>query len=199
MSDPAEAVGQALAGNLRAARQERGWRLEDLASRSGVSRGMLQQIETGHTNPSIATLARICSALNIPIGRLVEPPAEVGYITTASEAEIRTAGRASQARLLINDGEAPFIELWDFLITEGDEVRSVAHPPGTRELLHVHEGVLDVEVGGAGFHLEPGDALRMRGDRPHAYRNPGPAPARLTMTVIYAGSQDRRYAPATGS
>lgn len=198
MEDPAEAVGQALAGNLRAARRERGWRLEDLAARSGVSRGMLQQIETGHTNPSVATLARICSALSIPIGRLVEPPAEIGYIATAGDAELRTAGRASQARLLINDGQAPFIELWDFLIAAGDEIRSAAHPPATRELLHVHQGELDVEVGGAAFHLEPGDALRMRGDRPHAYRNSGPVTVRLTMTVIYAGSQDPRYAPLTG-
>ena len=53
-------------------------------------------------------------------------------------------------------------------------------------------------MGGAAFHFEPGDALRMRGDRPHAYRNPGPAAARLIMTVIYAGSQDPRYASATG-
>jgi transcriptional regulator with XRE-family HTH domain len=197
VDDPAEAVGQALAGNLRAARRERGWRLEDLASRSGVSRAMLQQIETGHTNPSIATLARICSALSIPIGQLVEPPAETGYIATLAEAEVRTAGRASQARLLINDGQAPFIELWDFLIAADDEIRSSAHPPGTREVLQVHQGTLDVEVGGAAFRLQPGDALRMRGDRPHAYRNPGPEAVRLTMTVIYAGTQDRRYASAT--
>jgi transcriptional regulator with XRE-family HTH domain len=147
VDDPAEAVGQALAGNLRAARRERGWRLEDLASRSGVSRGMLQQIETGHTNPSIATLARICSALSIPIGRLVEPPAETGYKTTLAEAEVRTAGRASQARLLINDGRAPFIELWDFLIAADDEIRSAAparHPGGPPG----PPGTLDVEVGG---------------------------------------------------
>jgi transcriptional regulator with XRE-family HTH domain len=196
VGDPAEVVGQALAGNLRAARRERGWRLEDLASRSGVSRGMLQQIETGHTNPSVATLARICSALSIPIGRLVEPPAEIGNLATLHGAELRAAGRESQARLLINDGQAPFVELWDILIAADDEIRSAAHPAGTRELLRAHDGELDVEVGGATFHLEPGDALRMRGDRPHAYRNRGQAAVRLTMTVIYSGAQDQRYSAA---
>lgn len=74
MTDPAEAVGYTLAANLRAARQARGWRLDELATRSGVSRNMLQQIETCRTNPSIATLARVSATLGVSIGRLVEPP-----------------------------------------------------------------------------------------------------------------------------
>ncbi|MFD9948259.1 helix-turn-helix domain-containing protein [Nonomuraea sp. NPDC059023] len=189
--DPAEPVGRALAANLRAARQARGWRLEDLAARSGVSRGMLQQIETGRTNPSIATLARICSTLGVSIGRLVEPPEELGHVVRAAEVAIRPAGAGGQARLLINDGRA---ELWDFVIAPGEEVRSPGHPEGTGELLHVNTGELAVTVGGAAFSLGPGDALRMRGDRPHAYANPGAEPVRFTMTVIYGGRQDPRYA-----
>lgn len=57
----------------------------------------------------------------------------------------------------------------------------------------MHEGTPTVEVGGATFTIGPGDALRMRGDRPHTYRNPHPTPARLTMTVVYAGLRDPRY------
>ncbi|MFI6597845.1 helix-turn-helix domain-containing protein [Nonomuraea sp. NPDC050536] len=193
MTDPAEAIGHALATNLRAARQARGWRLEDLATRSGVSRGMLQQIETGRTNPSIATLARVCATLGISVGQLVEPPEELGFVARAHAIQVRRAGAASSARLLVNDGQAPFVELWDFLIAPGDEIVSDGHPPGTRELLHVHAGVLAVTVGGAAFELEAGDALRMRGDRPHAYRNPGTEPTRLTMTVVYSGEQDPRF------
>ncbi|MBC6462556.1 helix-turn-helix domain-containing protein [Actinomadura sp. HBU206391] len=191
MTDPAEAVSQTLAVNLRTVRQARGWRLEDLASRSGVSRGMLQQIETVRTNPSITTLARICATLGISIGELVEPPEELGRVARADDAVVRSGGRA---RLLINDGQAPFTELWDFRLPPGDEIRSDAHPVGTRELLHVHEGTLAVTVGGALFQVGSGDALRMRGDRPHVYANPGSRPVRLTMTVVYAGTRDPRYA-----
>jgi len=195
MQDPAEIVGRTLAANLRAARRARGWRLDELAARSGVSRGMLQQIETGRTNPSIATLARICAVLGTTIGRLVEPPEELGRVVRAGAAEIRTAGRESQARLLINDGDAPFVEFWDFTIAPGDEVGSQAHPAGTRELIQVHRGGLTVEIGGATFDLGPGDALRMRGDRDHVYRNPGTEAVRLTMAVVYSGDRDPRYAP----
>jgi transcriptional regulator with XRE-family HTH domain len=190
MTDPAKLVGDTLAVNLRAARQARGWRLEELASRSGVSRGMLQQIETARTNPSIATLARICATLGISIGELVEPPEELGHVASAADAVVRSGGRA---RLLINDGQAPFTELWDFRLPPGDEIRSDAHPAGTRELIYVHEGRLAVTVGGARFQVDAGEALRMRGDRPHVYANPGPQPVRLTMTVVYAGARDPRY------
>ncbi|MGW1989103.1 helix-turn-helix domain-containing protein [Embleya sp. NPDC001921] len=193
MTDPAEAVGYTLAANLRAARQARSWRLEELAVRSGVSRNMLQQIETCRTNPSIATLARISATLGIPIGRLVEPPEELGHVARAADAPTRPGGRASVFRLLINDASAPFTELWDVHLAAHDEVPAHAHPTGTRELLHVREGAVVVEVGGATFTVGPGDALRMRGDRPHLYRNPHAEPARLTMTVVYPGPGDPRY------
>ncbi|MEU7862063.1 XRE family transcriptional regulator [Nonomuraea sp. NPDC049141] len=197
-TDPAEAVSATLAANLRAGRRERGWRLEDLASRSGVSRGMLQQIETGQTNPSIATVARICATLGITIGQLVEPPEDLGRVTPAADIDVRRAGRASEARLLINDGQAPFVELWDFVIAPNDEISSHAHPVGTRELIHLHQGELVVEVGGATFHVAEGGSIRIRGDRAHLYRNPTAETLRLTMTVVYSGNQDPRYArPAT--
>lgn len=189
-----EDLGRTLAANVRAARQALGWRLEDLAARSGVSRNMLQQIETARTNPSVATLARVAATLGVSIGVLVEPPEELGYVARASETLARPAGRDSVARLLVNDGQAPFVEVWDFTIAGHDEIRSAGHPQGTRELLHLHQGALEVSVGGATFTLAEGDALRMRGDRPHTYRNPATDPARLSMTVVYSGAQDPRYA-----
>src|SRR5205085_4187370 len=119
-----EIVARTLAANLRAARQERGWRLEDLADRCGVSRNMLQQIETARTNPSVATLAKISATLGVPIGRLLEPPEELGRISRGADAKahIRGASGRSEARLLINDGRAPFTELWDFQIEPGDAI-----------------------------------------------------------------------------
>ncbi|CAL9422745.1 HTH-type transcriptional regulator SutR [Actinosynnema sp. ALI-1.44] len=194
MTDP---VSEALALNVRAGRRARGWRLVDLAERSGVSRSMLQQVETARANPSIGTIARIADTLGVPVGRLVEPPAELGAVSRAADVPIRRCGARgrSEARLMINDGRAPFLELWDFRIGRGDEIRSPGHPAGTREFLAVTAGLLVVEVGGATFDLATGDTLGMRGDRPHVYRNPGRATTHLTMTVVYSGEPDSRFTP----
>ena len=60
MTDPTlkETVTDAVARNVREARLERGWTLEQLATRSGVSKGMVVQIEQARTNPSIGTLSK---------------------------------------------------------------------------------------------------------------------------------------------
>jgi transcriptional regulator with XRE-family HTH domain len=199
MDNPAEIVGRTLAANLRAARQERGWRLEDLAGRCGVSRNMLQQIEAGRTNPSVATLAKISATLGVPIGRMLEPPEELGRVSRGADAKahIRGASGRSEVRLLINDGRAPFTELWDFRIEPGDVISSDGHPSGTRELLFVTTGTVTVTVGGATFQAGPGDALGMRGDRRHSYANHGPSTTRFAVTVVYAGRQDPRYEEMT--
>ena len=61
MTDPAM-VPAAAARTLRSLRTGRGWSLDALASRSGVSRGALVAIEQARGNPSIATLCRISDA-----------------------------------------------------------------------------------------------------------------------------------------
>jgi transcriptional regulator with XRE-family HTH domain len=55
---------------IRLARGER-YSLEALAARSGVSAGLLSQIERGIGNPSYQTLLRVAHALDIPVAQLL--------------------------------------------------------------------------------------------------------------------------------
>ena len=59
----ADSVARAIGGRVRQGRAGRGWTLNQLAERSGVSRRMLVSIEQGSANPSIATLLLITDAL----------------------------------------------------------------------------------------------------------------------------------------
>jgi len=60
---------------IRSARGER-YSLEALAARSGVSAGLLSQIERGIGNPSFQTLLRVAHALDIPVAKLLAGGAE---------------------------------------------------------------------------------------------------------------------------
>src|ERR1700729_2900160 len=62
----------AVARTLQALRADRGWSLDQLASRSGVSKGVLVALEQGRSNPNLATLARIGDAFGVPVTRLVD-------------------------------------------------------------------------------------------------------------------------------
>ena len=68
----ADGVSRAIGGRVRQGRSRRGWTLDQLAERSGVSRRMLVSIEQGSANPSIATLLLISDALGIGLPALVE-------------------------------------------------------------------------------------------------------------------------------
>lgn len=63
---------QSLARNVKRWRGERGFTLEALAARAGVSRGMLIQIEQARTNPSLGTVVKIGDALGVSITTLLD-------------------------------------------------------------------------------------------------------------------------------
>ena len=69
-------VNEVIGGRVREHRTTRGWTLDELADRSGVSRRMLITIEHGEGNPSIATLLRVSGALGggLPVLGDVERP-----------------------------------------------------------------------------------------------------------------------------
>lgn len=55
-----------LATTLRTLRHQRGWSLSRLAEISGVSKAMLGQIERNESSPTVATLWKIATGLNVP-------------------------------------------------------------------------------------------------------------------------------------
>lgn len=185
MPDP-ELVAAAVARNVRRLRTERAWTLDVLASRSGVSKGMLIQVEQARTNPSLGTLCRIAEAIGVSLARLVElDEAPAVRVVTADQAAVLWRSAAgSAASLLVGSDRSEHLELWDWSLAAGDVHRTDPHSPGTQELLHVTAGVLGLEVDGRLHRVEAGGAAAFQADRPHAYRNDGAVPVRLTMAVV---------------
>jgi transcriptional regulator with XRE-family HTH domain len=187
-------VNAAVARNVRAQRTLLAWTLDDLAARSGVSKGMLSQIEQARTNPSVATVCRLATALGVSIASLVEAPeAPSARVVRGKEAVTLWTGghEGSEARLLVGSGTTQQVELWDVQMIPGDGYASEAHPAGTRELLLVMEGELTLELDGTPHEVGPGDAIAFVADRPHAYRNRGTAPLRYSLTVIHRDQPNR--------
>ncbi len=59
-------ITQHLAYTLKTERQARGWSLARLAEETGVSKAMLGQIERNESSPTVSTLWKIATGLNIP-------------------------------------------------------------------------------------------------------------------------------------
>lgn len=71
---------------LRRLREERGYSLEELAERSGLSFRGLIYIEHGKRNPSALTLVDIAAALDVAPGELINHLAE-GHSGNARSSE----------------------------------------------------------------------------------------------------------------
>jgi len=186
----ADSVARAIGGRVRQGRSGRGWTLDQLAERSGVSRRMLVSIEQGSANPSIATLLLISDALGIGLPALVEMDHPPGLrITRAGTAAVLWRGKLGGQAVLVAGTEPPDVtELWDWTLGPGEGHSSPAHAAGTRELLLVLSGQVEVRVGQHAEVLGPGDSASFAGDLPHGYANPGPAHAvRFALTVFEPG------------
>jgi transcriptional regulator with XRE-family HTH domain len=189
-----EEVNAAVGRNVRTQRVQMAWTLDDLAARSGVSKGMLSQIEQARTNPSVATICRLADALGVSVASLVEAPEgpAVRVVRAKEGVELWTGGQPeSAARLMVGSGTSQQVELWDVRMLPGDGFGSEGHPTGTRELLLVIEGELTLELDGVPHQVGAGDAIAFVADRPHAYRNRGDAPLRYSLSVIHRDRTSR--------
>jgi transcriptional regulator with XRE-family HTH domain len=187
-------VNAAVARNVRGHRTRLAWTLEDLAARAGVSKGMLLQVEQARTNPSVATICRLATALGVSVASLVEAPEgpSVRVVRADEGVTLWTGGnKDSAARLMVGSGTSQQVELWDVRMVPGDGFSSEGHPTGTRELLLVIEGELTLELDGTPHLVCAGDAIAFVADRSHAYRNLGTAPLRYSLSVIHRDQPSR--------
>jgi transcriptional regulator with XRE-family HTH domain len=175
----------ALARTVRAARERRRWSLAALAARSGLSKGMLLQIERARTNPSIGTLIHIANAFGVSVWQLFAPPDDAIRVATSAQAlTLWRSAKGGTATLLVGSASPQPVELWEWQLAPGDVYRADAHYTTTVEAIHVRRGTLTLIVGKARVAVVAGSSVVARMDQAHQYRNDGRTWVKLTMVVI---------------
>lgn len=178
-------VIELISRRLQAKRRERRLSLDQLSGRAGVSKGMLVQIERAATNPSIATLCKVAAALGVSVADLVDATgrSRVGVAPAPGARVLWKGPKGGSATLIVGSHGPDMLELWTWELRPGERYDAIAHPTGTRELLHVTHGRLAVVVDGISFLVASGQAVSASTDRPHAYECVGRRPVRFTMVV----------------
>ena len=185
MQDPTDLTG-ALARILQSLRAERGWSLDQLASRSGVSKGVLVALEQGRSNPNLATLVRIGEAFGVPVTRLVDLSDEpVVRITDPGKARVLWRGEAGGTGTIIAATEPPWaVELWRWTLQPGERFGGDAHGPASKEMAWVEAGTVTLTVAGHRYEVAAPRCARFPGSLPHSYTNEGTEPALITMISV---------------
>ncbi|WP_286215064.1 helix-turn-helix domain-containing protein [Mycolicibacterium mageritense] len=189
MDIEAAKLASAIGARVKQERQARGWTLDQLADAASVSRRMVVSVEQGAVNPSVGTLLRLSDALGVGLPALVEPPEPKAVkVTRSGDGAELWSGTAGGRGVLVAGTTPPnVVELWDWSLGPGDQHTSEAHAAGTKELVHVLDGAITVDVDGQKIELGIGDAVAFPGDVDHSYTNPHKKPARFALAVFEPG------------
>lgn len=183
-------IGAAVAANLRRLRAERDLTLDQLSEASGVSRAMLNQIETGKSVPTIATLWKVAAGLHLPFQQLIAVESgPTSVVLRRKDAKVLANAEATftSRALFPYDGGPRTSEFYELTIAPGGAERAQPHARGTREQLVVVRGRVAIEVAGARHELAEHDAIGFDADVPHAYLNPDQRrEALLYLVMTYA-------------
>jgi transcriptional regulator with XRE-family HTH domain len=173
-----------IASRVRTERSRRRWTLDELATRSAVSRRLLVQIEHADANPSLATLLKLAAALRITLTELLSEEPQMRPVAVVPGTDAMTlwsTPEGSGAQLRVSHGP---LELWSWTLAPGDRRTSDPHRPGSIELLTVQAGTVTLDVGDDRVEVPAGDSAWFDATRPHAYTNPGAIAATFTLVVL---------------
>lgn len=171
-------ITQHLAATLKIQRQARGWSLSRLAEETGVSKAMLGQIERNESSPTVSTLWKIATGLNVPFSAFITP-----------QAEARVAFDPQQQAMVVTPlfpwDEALKFDHFSITLAAGAMSESTPHEAGVIEHVVVISGELEMLIDGEWRTLFADSGVRFAGDKPHAYRNSSARPVHFHSLIHY--------------
>jgi transcriptional regulator with XRE-family HTH domain len=175
-----------LARRLRALRLERGWSLETLCERSGVSRATLSRTENGQVSPTAAVLGRLCAAFELTMSRLLAQVEDEHPALLPREAQpLWVDPDTGFRRRSVSPPASGFdCELLSCELPPGAEIAYPAPPrAGLEHHLHLVSGSLELTLDGSAHLLREGDCLRYKLRGASAFRALGDAPVRYFLVI----------------
>jgi transcriptional regulator with XRE-family HTH domain len=176
------------ARNLKRLRVKRGYSLKQMAELTQIDPLLLKQIEDGRAEPPLALAWTVASILDVPFAQLIAGAAPRGTVVLRHD-KVRllvseSRGLCSRALFLPEEGQRT--EFYSLRLAPHHSESSPPHATGSREILHVGEGRIEVTVGREPPHFaDAGDTIIFPADLPHSYRNLTGLPAALYLVMVY--------------
>ena len=180
-------IDQRIAQRLKALRGERGWSLDELARRSGVSRATLSRLENAEVSPTASVLGKLCAAYGLTMSRLMHMVEgdfrplvrrDAQPVWLDPEVGFRRRSVSPPSQTLAAEGLECELEPAT-RITYDEPPR-----PGLEHHLLLLDGALTVTVGGQTHVLRPGDCLRYQLFGPSAFETPAHCGARYVLFMV---------------
>jgi transcriptional regulator with XRE-family HTH domain len=187
-----DAVSVDVGQQLKKLREERKVSMRSLARLSGLSANALSMIERGITSPSVSTLMKLSTALQVPITAFFrsEPAREKIVFRKASERD-RVPFMRGMIEGLGGETFSGRVEAFLLTLESGGSSGPSNLIHNGHELVFCLRGELEYEVEGKRYLLEAGDSLLFSSQFKHRWRNAGSSVVNAVV-VISAYEEDER-------
>jgi transcriptional regulator with XRE-family HTH domain len=176
------------ARNIRRLRFRRGLTVERLAQLADINLLILDRMENGKGEPTLALAWRLATALEVPFAALLAEHAAGGTVVTRKDRAkvVVSADLGLASRALFPFEEEAGVEFYELRLAPNHVETSEPHAARTREMLHVAEGALEITVGREPpTRVNKGDTIQFPADLPHSYRNLSAMPATAYLVMTY--------------
>ena len=146
----------------------------ELAKRSGLSKGMISQIEQNKTNPTLLSVWKIASALGVPLQNLIDPGINKVFDFQSKDKKLVMISKDKKCHLqfLTPVHYIDKLELYSIkLMEDGKLENNTGHPPRTEEIFNVLSGEFKVTAGPREQILKQGDSIHFSADIEHTIEN----------------------------
>jgi transcriptional regulator with XRE-family HTH domain len=166
---------------LRERRQQLGLTLDEVARRTGLTKGFISEVERDRASPSVTSLLAICDVLGVRLGALFSV-ADSAVVRADQRQPINFGGRGVQDYLLSPNTRTRLQAIWTELAPGGATGQEPYTLPADEAFALVLEGRVCIQVGSQTFALATGDAITYDPREPHSFRN---ASARDSAQVLF--------------
>ncbi|WP_343033456.1 XRE family transcriptional regulator [Alteromonas profundi] len=158
---------QSIAVHLKTLRKQKTLSLDKVAQLTGVSKAMLGQIERQESSPTIATLWKIATGLEVSFSSFLQNSQE----DKASLSKGAIHDPNMQASTLFPFDAQKGFEVFEITLSSFHQQYSTAHLKGVTEHIHVLEGRLAILEGEKWRDVEIGQQCVINADQPHGYQD----------------------------
>lgn len=188
-------INTRIARRLRELRDARGYSLDALAERSGVSRSNISLIERRQSSPSAVVLDKLATGLGVAVVHLFQDSEDAtaaapSPLARAMEQPVWTDPATGYVRRNLSPAAPSPLQLVDVRFPPGQRVE-FGHGPREAEIeqqVWMIEGEMEISLGEQTWLLRPGDCLAMCLDQAITYRNTSRQAARYLVALAHPTS-----------
>lgn len=166
---------------IKRIRQEQGLSQTELANKTGLTSSFLSQFERGLTEPSLATLRKICEVLGVSMFQFLGGEEEINPLVKKDQRKRIVFPKSNLVHEQLTRSGGRKMDMSFSVLPPGIVSSDEPLIHACDECIFVLSGRLEVRLGDQTYEVDEGDSIYIDARMPHQILNVGEEEARIVM------------------